>query len=64
MAPDASSTGVGSGERITTAANKAYLSYFAGGLRALRVDCSGPSTCELVEVGSYLDPNGNNFWGG
>jgi hypothetical protein len=21
------------------------------------------STCELVEVGSYLDPAGNNFWG-
>jgi hypothetical protein len=21
------------------------------------------STCELVEVGGYLDPAGNNFWG-
>lgn len=46
-----------------TAANKAYLSYYAGGLRALRVECTGASSCELVEVGSYLDPNGNNFWG-
>ena len=44
----------------------AYLSYYAGGLRALQIQCSNPadtSTCELVEVGGYLDPEGNNFWG-
>jgi len=40
------------------AANKAYLSYYAGGLRALEIQNG-----ELVEVGGYLDPNGNNFWG-
>jgi len=44
----------------------AYLSYYAGGLRAIQIQCSDPtdnSTCELVEVGGYLDPNGNDFWG-
>ena len=44
----------------------AYLSYYAGGLRAVQIQCSNPadnSTCELVEVGGYLDPAGNNFWG-
>lgn len=44
----------------------AYLSYYAGGLRALQIQCTNPadtSTCELVEVGGYLDPAGNNFWG-
>ncbi len=43
-----------------------YLSYYSGGLRALQIQCSNPadnSTCELVEVGGYLDPAGNNFWG-
>ena len=43
-----------------------YLSYYAGGLRALQIQCSNPvdtTTCELVEVGGYLDPAGNNFWG-
>jgi hypothetical protein len=43
-----------------------YLSYYAGGLRALQIQCSNPadnSTCELVEVGGYLDAAGNNFWG-
>jgi hypothetical protein len=47
-------------------ATRAYLSYYAGGMRALEIQCSNPSdesTCELVEVGSYLDPNGNDFWG-
>ncbi|MFC5730045.1 MULTISPECIES: LVIVD repeat-containing protein [Nocardioides] len=37
---------------------RAYLSYYAGGLRALRIQGG-----DLVEVGGYLDPNGNNFWG-
>lgn len=44
----------------------AYLSYYSGGLRAIQIQCSNPadtSTCELVEVGGYLDPNGNEFWG-
>jgi hypothetical protein len=44
----------------------AYLSYYAGGLRAIQIQCSNPddtSTCELVEVGGYLDPEGNDFWG-
>jgi hypothetical protein len=43
-----------------------YLSYNAGGLRALEVHCTDPndgSTCNLVEVGGYLDPHGNDFWG-
>ena len=31
----------------------------------MQIQCSDPadnSTCELVEVGGYLDPKGNNFW--
>jgi len=44
----------------------AYLSYYSGGLRAIQIQCANEadtSTCELVEVGGYLDPAGNNFWG-
>jgi hypothetical protein len=44
----------------------AYLSYYAGGLRAIQIQCADEadtSTCELVEVGGYLDEEGNNFWG-
>lgn len=53
----------------------AYLSYYSGGLRAVQIQCPvgmpydpndatiDKSTCELVEVGSYLDPEGNDFWG-
>src|SRR5215207_1955963 len=44
----------------------AYLSYYSGGLIAIQIQCSDPndtSTCELVEVGGYLDPEGNDFWG-
>jgi hypothetical protein len=44
----------------------AYLAYYSGGLRAIQIQCTDPedtSTCELVEVGSYLDEAGNNFWG-
>ncbi|MDC5698261.1 hypothetical protein OO014_13435 [Intrasporangium calvum] len=44
----------------------AYLAYYSGGLRAVQIQCADPedaSTCELVEVGGYLDPDGNNFWG-
>jgi hypothetical protein len=46
--------------------DQAYLSYYAGGIRSLEIQCGDPddkSTCDLVETGSYLDPNGNNFWG-
>lgn len=49
-------------------------SYYSGGLWAIQIQCGGvpydsdnppadTSTCELVEVGSYLDPAGNDFWG-
>jgi hypothetical protein len=44
----------------------AYLSYYSGGLRAVQIQCTNPAdtaTCDLVEVGGYLDPEGNNFWG-
>jgi hypothetical protein len=52
----------------------AYLAYYSGGLIAVQIQCGGvpydldnppadTSTCELVQVGSYLDPAGNNFWG-
>jgi hypothetical protein len=44
------------------APGRAYLSYYSGGLRSLEVKCAG-SQCQLVEVGGYLDPKGNNFWG-
>lgn len=40
------------------AAGSAYLAYYAGGLRSLEIQGG-----ELVELGGYLDPNGNNFWG-
>jgi hypothetical protein len=36
----------------------AYLSYYSGGLRSLEIQGN-----ELVEVGGYLDPDGNNYWG-
>lgn len=54
-------------------ASLAYLSYYSGGLRAVQIqtgaacaadtDDSVPSSTCLVEVGGYLDPEGNNFWG-
>ncbi len=47
-------------------ASHAYLSYYAGGLRSIEIQCSNPSdetTCDFVETGGYLDPHGNNFWG-
>jgi hypothetical protein len=46
--------------------SQAYLSYYAGGIRSLTIQCSDPnvkSTCDLVETGGYLDPKGNDFWG-
>jgi hypothetical protein len=39
-------------------ADRAYLSYYSGGLRALQIVDE-----ELVETGGYLDANGNDFWG-
>jgi hypothetical protein len=56
-------------------ASLAYLSYYGGGMRAIQIQCpvgtpydpdnppADTSTCELVEVGGYLDPLGNDFWG-
>ncbi|MEE2522230.1 hypothetical protein V1639_03650 [Pseudarthrobacter sp. J75] len=52
----------------------AYLSYYSGGLRVIQIVCGGvpydsdnppadTGTCELVEIGSYLDHDGNDFWG-
>jgi len=38
--------------------NRAYLSYYAGGFRVLEI-----RNDELVEVGSFIDRGGNNFWG-
>jgi hypothetical protein len=40
------------------ARNLAYSSYYAGGLRVLSFGPGG-----LQEVGHYIDPAGNNFWG-
>lgn len=36
----------------------AYLSYYAGGFRVLKI-----SDGQLQEVGSFVDQGGNNFWG-
>ena len=47
-------------------ASLAYLAYYSGGLRAVQIQCANPadtSTCRLVEVGGYLDEQGNDFWG-
>jgi hypothetical protein len=48
----------------------AYLSYYSGGLRAIQIQQSssicaaqGDTAPCLVEVGGYLDPLGNEFWG-
>lgn len=49
-----------------TNADQAYLSYYSAGMRSLEILCTDPndtSSCELVETGSYLDPEGNDFWG-
>jgi len=39
-------------------ADLAYLSYYAGGFRVLEIRDN-----ELVEVGSFIDLGGNDFWG-
>ncbi len=36
----------------------AYLSYYAGGLRVIRVEKD-----KIVEAGRFIDVSGNNFWG-
>lgn len=50
----------------------AYLAYYDAGLRAVQIQCSNPadkSTCDLVEVGGFIDRAGsdnlagNDFWG-
>jgi catechol 2,3-dioxygenase-like lactoylglutathione lyase family enzyme len=41
-----------------TRADLAYISYCAAGLRVVSVEDG-----EIVEVGNYIDPEGNNFWG-
>ena len=47
-------------------ASRAFLSYYAGGIRAIQIKCQRPndvSSCRLAETGGYLDPKGNQFWG-
>ncbi len=39
-------------------ASLVYLSYYAGGFRVLQIQND-----ELVEVGSFIDRRGSNFWG-
>jgi LVIVD repeat len=36
----------------------AYLSYYAGGLRMIKIDDG-----KIVEAGRFIDVRGNNFWG-
>ena len=36
----------------------AYFSWYAGGFRVAQYDATG-----ITEVGHYIDPAGNNFWG-
>ncbi len=46
--------------------NRAYLSYYSGGLRSIEIQCTNnadPSTCKLAEIGKFLDEDGNDFWG-
>jgi hypothetical protein len=38
--------------------NLAYISYYSGGMRVVRFGEGG-----IDEVGHYIDPQGNNFWG-
>jgi hypothetical protein len=40
----------------------AYLSYYSGGFRVLKVVGSGGGA-HLEEAGHYIDAGGNNFWG-
>lgn len=38
--------------------NLGYLSYYSGGFRVIEVDSTG-----ITEVGHFIAPGGNNFWG-
>jgi hypothetical protein len=40
----------------------AYLSYYSGGFRVLKIVGNGGGA-RLEEVGHYIDHHGNNFWG-
>lgn len=54
---------------------RAYSSYYSGGVRAFRINCTGAGgapPCTLVETGGFIDPDvdgagpdpgGNEFWG-
>ena len=53
-------------------ASLAYISYYSGGMRIVQIQCGASPTTEtrrrhellrLVELGGYLDPMGNDFWG-
>jgi hypothetical protein len=41
-----------------TRSDLAYFSYYSGGFRVLKIQRN-----ELVEVGSFIDQGGNDFWG-
>jgi hypothetical protein len=44
----------------------AYLSYYNAGARAVQIQCPSPTStagCQLVEVGGFIGPDGNDFWG-
>lgn len=46
--------------------DRAYLSYYSGGVRSMEIQCAdnaNTATCDLVQVGGYLDPAGNDVWG-
>jgi hypothetical protein len=40
-------------------ADRLYFSYYAGGFRVARIT----EDERIEEIGYYIDPNGNNFWG-
>lgn len=49
-----------------TASSKFYSAYYAAGFRAFKIKatgCGGDGAPCIAEVGGYLDPAGNNFWG-
>jgi hypothetical protein len=39
-----------------------YLSYYAGGVRAVQI-VKNKKTTTLKEIGAFIDDGGNNFWG-
>jgi hypothetical protein len=41
----------------------AYLSYYSGGMRAIKIDKTDPANPVLCQTGGYLDEGGNEFWG-